>query len=443
MDDGVNASAGCALPKPLVASDPLHRRWARQAAMGSLVLMYLGFPMSLAVANVTMALTVLFWLLSMKKAAWVPFLADAWRNPVVKPAVLLAILVVLATAWSPATGHEIVGYFKKYSKFLLLPVFISLLGDPGVRRRCWQGFGLAMLITLASTWANVWFVVPWSQTNNQGFGVDHTVFKDHIAQGIMMSLFVCLSAMWAIKAPGRWRAAGWWAVCLLSAVSILVLSQGRTGYIGVFFATTLFALSALGGRVKAVLGTVTAMAMLVIVVYAVSPQFQERTDLAFKETHNSSVSVVTSIGARIETWRFMTSGSSKMTVFGAGTGAYPVFARQYFKDPAFCATVCPHPHNQFLLFYFELGLLGLALFFWYIAAIVRRAFEVHAVHRGLLLGFTAVLVVSNMTHSSMWLSTESHYFIMMTALLMASAGRPKLGQGRPEATAAVGAEPLK
>jgi O-antigen ligase len=28
-----------------------------------------------------------------------------------------------------------------------------------------------------------------------------------------------------------------------------------------------------------------------------------------------------------------------------------------------------------------------------------------------------------MTHSSLWLSTESHFFILMTALLMASAGR--------------------
>ena len=29
------------------------------------------------------------------------------------------------------------------------------------------------------------------------------------------------------------------------------------------------------------------------------------------------------------------------------------------------------------------------------------------------------MVISNMTHSSLWLSTESHFFIMVTALLMA------------------------
>ncbi|AOW12394.1 hypothetical protein LPB72_08105 [Hydrogenophaga crassostreae] len=407
--------------KPLVATD--QQPWSRRAAEWSLVAMFFSFPMSVALANVTMALAVVLWLLSMRLVDWKPFLSQAWSNPITKPAFFLAVLVVVATFWSPASGHEIVGYFKKYSKFLILPVFMALLVSRPVRGRCWHAFGLAMLITLVSTWLNVWIDLPWSQTHNQGFGVDHTVFKDHIAQGIMMSLFVCLTAMWTIKAKSRGQAFFWGFVCAMSATSILVLSQGRTGYLGVFFAALVFAFSALGGHIKAAMGTVTVAAMLVVVVYAVSPQFQERTNLALKEAHSSSLSAVTSIGARIETWRFMTSGSTKMTFLGAGTGSYPVFAKSYFKDPAFCAVVCPHPHNQFLLFYFELGLLGLALFFWYIFAIARRAFEVAPVHRGLMLGFVAIMLVSNMTHSSFWLSTESHFFIVMSALMMASASR--------------------
>jgi O-antigen ligase len=409
-----------AAPTDLTSME-LYRPWPRQAALFSLVVLFFAFPISVALANVMMVLTVLFWLMSMKRAAWQPFLRNAWRNPVVRPAILLAVLVVLAATWSPASWAEIVGYFKKYAKFLILPVFISLLADGRVRRRCWQGFALAMLVTLISTWLNVWTSVPWSRTHNQGFGVDHTVFKDHISQGIMMSLFVCVAAMWALKAPSRIRSVLWWTVSLLAAVSILGLSQGRTGYLGVFFAALVFALSALGGRIKAAMGTVTVAAMLLLLVYAVSPQFQHRTDLALKEVHTSSRSAVTSIGARIETWRFMTSPSTQMTLMGAGTASYPVLAKSYFKDPAFCAVVCPHPHNQFLLFYFELGVVGLGLFLWFIGTLVFRAFSVSPAHRGLMLGFSVIMVVSNMTHSSLWLSTESHFFIMMTALLMASA----------------------
>ena len=413
-NEGIEVILSALIPQP---------SWCTQAAKWSLIAMFFAFPISVALANVTMTLAVVLWLFSMRRADWMPFFSQAWSNPVSKPALFLALLVVVASFWSPASGPEIVGYFKKYSKFLILPIFMALLVEGPIRRRCWEAFGLAMLITLVSTWLNVWVDLPWSQTKNQGFGVDHTVFKDHISQGIMMSLFVCAAAMWAIKAERRGQAVLWWFVCVMSATSILVLSQGRTGYLGVFFSAVVFTLSILGGRIKAAVCTVMAAAVLVVVVYAVSPQFQERTNLALKEAHSSSLSAVTSISARIETWRFMTTGSTKMTVLGAGTASYPVFAKSYFKDPAFCAVVCPHPHNQFLLFYFELGLLGLAMFFWYIFAIVRRAFEVAPVHRGLMLGFVAILLVSNMTHSSFWLSTESHFFVVMTALMMASASR--------------------
>jgi O-antigen ligase len=36
------------------------------------------------------------------------------------------------------------------------------------------------------------------------------------------------------------------------------------------------------------------------------------------------------------------------------------------------------------------------------------------------MGFLAVLLVSNATHSSFWLSTENHFFILMSVLLMAA-----------------------
>jgi len=175
------------------------------------------------------------------------------------------------------------------------------------------------------------------------------------------------------------------------------------------------------GKFKAMLGVMTVSCMLLVLVYALSPQFQHRTALVLEEARNSSLHTVTSTGARIEVWRFVASNSTVKTLLGEGTASYPVLARAYFTDPAFCATVCPHPHNQFLLFYFELGLLGLALFLWFMASIVRQGWRHGGTHRGLMLAFVVIMAISSMTHSSLWLSTESHFFILMTALLMASA----------------------
>ncbi|MFC3685124.1 O-antigen ligase family protein [Hydrogenophaga luteola] len=411
------------------------RTLARRAAIYSLALLFGAFPMSVALANSLMLIVVVLWALSLDGTDLREFLRSSWANPVVRPALALALLIVLASFWSPATWAEIGGYYKKYVKFLLLPVFIFLLARREDRAHCWTAFGLALLFTLVSTWLNVWFQLPWSRTYNQGFGADHTVFKDHISQGIMMSLFTVLCAHWAIKATSNWSKVLCWLVAGLAAVSILVLTQGRTGYLSLLLATVVFSLSVLWRRPQMLLGVVLVGALALMSAYTLSPQFQHRTNLAWQEAQNHSAGTVTSIGARIEVWRFMVRQTDfdNAKLMGAGTASYPVLARSYFKDPKFCDAICPHPHNQFILFYFEQGLPGFVLILWFMGAIVRQGLRFNSTHRALMLAFVSIMLTSNMTHSSLWLSTESHFFILMTALLMASAGqrRTPVAQASP------------
>lgn len=406
------------LPHPGAGMDAL----CSKAAALTLVAVFAAFPVSVALANSLMALTLVLLLPRVFRHGTRCVDASILKNPVAWPVFCLAAYILLAATWSPAEWIDIGGYFKKYLKFLLLPIFITLLFEKKTRVLCWKAFALAMLFTLVSTWLNVWTSIPWSRTDNQGFGVDHTVFKDYISQGIMMAFFVCLCAFWAIRAHSRKAAVGWWLVAALGAASILFLSAGRTGYLSLLFSTLVFGIFFVGARIKKVLGILVGALAVLTVAFLVSPQFQHRSMQAWEEARSSSLSTVTSVGARVEVWRFVVKNSSERSLLGAGTASYPVLAQSYFKDPQFCATVCPHPHNQFLLFFFELGLVGLLLFFWLLFVIVRQAFRYPRAHRALMLSFVAVLVTSNMTHSSFWLSTESHFFIMMMALLMASAG---------------------
>ena len=401
------------------------RTFARRGAIYSLALMFGAFPISVALTNSLMLIVFVLWLLSLDGDELRAFPRRAWANPVVRPALALVLLIILASFWSPASWAEIGGYYKKYVKFLLLPVFIVLLVRREDRAHCWTAFGLAMLFTLVSTWLNVWFQLPWSSTFNQGFGADHTVFKDHISQGIMMSMFTALCVHWANRANSNWKKLLCWLVAALAAASILVLTQSRTGYLSLLLATVVFSLAVLWGRPKMLLGVVGVGALALMSAYTLSPQVQPRTNLAWQEAQNHSAGTVTSIGARIEVWRFMVRQTDfdNAKLMGAGTASYPVLARSYFKDPKFCDAICPHPHNQFILFYFEQGLPGFLLILWFMGAIVRQGLRHGSTHRALMLAFVSIMLTSNMTHSSLWLSTESHFFILMTALLMASAGR--------------------
>lgn len=388
-----------------------------------LVLVYFAFPISVALANTTLALAVLLAGVRLSDAQARADLVRTLRNPVVWPAMGLVLVMVVATLWSPADWSEYQDYLRKYFKLVLLPIFLMLLADAEVRKRCWQAFAVAMLFTLVSTWLNVWFDLPWSSTQNQGFGVDHTVFKDHISQGIMMAFFTCATLFWATKSASAVGRVLWSGVAVLAAASVLFLSVGRTGYLSLVLSVLVFFVVALACRPR-LLGTVLGAGLLgLVLALALSSQFQQRTLQAWEEAKSSSPSNVTSVGARVQVWYFAVQQIRERPLLGAGTGSYPVLATAHFDNPAMCATICPHPHNQFLFFLFELGLLGLLVFAWFLWAIVRQAFRHPPAHRALMLAFVAVMLVSNMTHSSFWLSTESHFFILFTALLMASALR--------------------
>ena len=394
-----------------------------------LVLVYFAFPVSVALANTTLALAVFLAGVRLSDAQARADLVRTLRNPVVWPAMGLVLVMVVATLWSPADWSEFQDYLRKYFKLVLLPIFLFLLADTEMRKRCWQAFAVAMLFTLASTWLNVWFDLPWSSTQNQGFGVDHTVFKDHISQGIMMAFFTCSTLFWATKSASAVGRVLWTGVAVLAAASVLFLSVGRTGYLSLVLSVLVFAVVALACRPR-LLGAVLGAGLLgLALAFALSSQFQQRTLQAWEEARSSSPSNVTSVGARVQVWHFAVQQIRERPLLGAGTGSYPVLATAHFENPAMCATICPHPHNQFLFFLFELGLLGLLVFAWFLWAIVRQAFRHPPAHRALMLSFVAVMLVSNMTHSSFWLSTESHFFILFTALLMASALRP-VDQGK-------------
>ena len=121
------------------------RTFARRAAIYSLALLFAAFPVSVALANSLILITVVLWFLSLDAVDWRDFLRTSWANPVVRPALALVLLIVLASFWSPASWEEIGGYYRKYVKFLLLPVFIHLLARREDRAHCWSAFGLALI----------------------------------------------------------------------------------------------------------------------------------------------------------------------------------------------------------------------------------------------------------------------------------------------------------
>lgn len=377
------------------------------------VALYFLFPISVAGANVSMLVVLVAGLLAGQyRQRW-----EAVRgNPVVWASLGLYAWMIIGIAYSPAPWPDVAQHLGKYFKLVFLVLVMSLLMDAKWRRRCWGAFTAAMLFTLVSTYANIWIDLPWSRTHNQGWGVDHTVFKDYIAQGVMMSMFVLIALSQTLnnKLLMQWRFA-WGGAALLAALSITHLSSGRTGYVALAAVLGAFALFAMKGRsrwlVLAGVGLVAA-----VVVYS-SEGLQGRVAQAVQEARSSHQEDLTSIGQRLyfaeKTWNLI----QEKPVLGWGTGAYHGQFCRVATTPVWCDAGKFHPHNQLLFIWVEHGLIGLGLLLFLILLPIFSVRDAAGSTAVLAAGFSGVFLVDSVTHASLWLSTESHFYALLLALV--------------------------
>ena len=80
---------------------------------------------------------------------------------------------------------------------------------------------------------------------------------------------------------------------------------------------------------------------------------------------------------------------------------------------------CIHPHNQFLFFAVEFGLLGVVAYALLIQRSLATALGMTDRFRMLLVAFLAILFVDSFINGPLWVSTERHFFASMLPLLMA------------------------
>lgn len=392
----------------------LYRDHLETGAKACLVGLFLAFPISLALANILLALMLLFWLLAGRfSMRW-----DAVkRNPVTLPALLIYGLILLGALYSPASPQEIGSHLGKYSKFLFVVVAVSLLQEPVWRSRCWIAFQGAMFVVLASTYANIWFDLPWSVTHNQGLGADHTVFQDHISQGIMMTLFVLLALQraWAVRANVKGWA--WFAVAVLAIGNVTHLTGSRTGFLALIAALLAMGLTAVPKRWR--IGLAITSVLLAGLLVMSSSRLQEQAHRGWSEARSDYKVEVSSVGARLRMWEISISQIKAHPWFGNGTGSYHELMRRALNDDAWCAVACVHPHNQFLFFGVEYGLVGMLALAYYFYRPLRYSRGLGLRHQALLVGFMAIFAVDSMTHGPMWLARENFFFSFILALLAA------------------------
>lgn len=396
---------------------PSRWRSAFDAVSGwSAVVLVMAAPFSRSLFLLASLVFSLSWLLSHAPArAW----QDLRDVPATAPLLLLAAIVGLWALWSPAPGGDVFNNIKVYCKLLMVLQLVVTLRDPVWQDRAWKAFVAGMLLVVLSTWLNVFVDLPWSHTSAQGIGQDHSVFVEYVSQSVMSALFLGACIHWSWEARTWTHRAGWLLAGALTLLSVMLLLQGRSGWIAC----------------ASVLGTAVAVKtparwrwwMLLVgllglgLLISVSPLAQQRLIGAYNDIVNYVPMTFSSLGARIDMWRLAWDTFLAHPWLGAGSGMYHSLAAVHFGH---CNMTCTHPHNMYLFFGMEYGLPGLLAFVWLLWRIGRTVRQSTQPRRHLLLFWLVIVAVDSLYNVPLWYRAQSYFFYAMLGLCLASCLSP-------------------
>jgi O-antigen ligase len=391
---------------------------ARYAAIG------LGFAtiVSTALTGVLSAVLLVTWLLGNRWRERLPMIRS---NPVAVAGLALLALTGIGILWSQGSADEALQTFKKYLKLLLIPILATVMTERADRRRGLNAMAVGLVLTLVLSYA-IWLeILPAMPPHIIGTPDDAVVFRKRISHNVFMAYGVLLFAVFAWQAASprmRWV---WSALAGLATLNVLVLVQGRTGYLVLAAMTVVALFTAL--RWRGVIAAAAAVSVAFAGAYLLSPNFKQRIDQIPSQAQqwDPSIASETSVGQRLEFYRNTAELIIDQPLIGVGTGGFPAAYAALVEPRGLIPT--RHPHSQYLLTTAELGVVGLAALIFFFVQHGRAAARLAGAAEALLArGLLALMVVGCTVNSLLLDYAEGVFFAYLTGLLFAgfSADRP-------------------
>ena len=365
-------------------------------------------------------------------------------HPFAIATLVLCAVIFIGISYSNAPTDEVVRALKKYARLLYAPIAIVVLVDERWRRRALLAWMAAMLLTLVLSYLHALWTFPLARATRELEFDDHYIFKHHITQNVMMSVFAiaAFAEAWRLRAGAdrRWRIYAWMFIAGAAVVNILFFVWGRAGYLTLFVnLLVLVAVAFAAARDTRLTWVASALIAAVIAVAATSDMVHQRFQAAVSEVESSQErGISTSIGQRMEYASKSVELIEARPILGWGTGSYAMEYCRIAKTPEWCKLGAYNPHNQFLFFAVQFGLLGVfALAGWLTAAgLSLRKLPVCEQ----LVGYSvlATLVVHSLLDSPLYIVTEGAWYPLMLGIFAAGAYPAKSDTARSETTATDG-----
>ncbi len=345
---------------------------------------------------------------------------------------LALALLALSILWTGADAAAAFSIYVKHAKLLevvLLTVLIRTAADARVAVKALVG---GQVFLLLSSWAlRLGMPVPWQAAS----ATANVVFSTYLDQSIMFA--TTASVLWHLRKEGLWPVWLGTLMALLALANSLLVLEGRSGYLVALSAIALAAMWAMPTKWR--LPTLVATPVIALAALALgSAQVQERVTKIFAESQHfaqtQQVGEADSSGWRLNAWKRSIQAFSQKPLLGHGVGNWTPAVKQFEGANAvamFGEGNASNPHQEFLLWAVELGVVGLLLLLGVLGSLCRDALQFQAPASRALLAAVAATVIACMFNSSLYDDLMGDYLVVTLGLLLAWGTRQKQSVATP------------
>ena len=388
-------------------------RW-QQYSLLAVCCLALAVSMGVALVSLSKVLVLIavlgYVVLDIKYKTW-----PAWREwPLTAAVIVLAFAwMSLTWLWSEAPLADAKSNLSKHSRLLWFIAVFYIIRTPMQAQRVlmWHAGGLAFL--LLGSWL-LWLgvPVPWATAHEAPeLGIVSASTLEQPVFLTMLMAYLCLfKSHWPV---GRWR----WlvpVVMLLTVVNVFFIMTGRTGFLVMFLLLTLVLFWALPRKWQWSFWLVPLL--IGSMLFAVSPRFQQRTTQVISDIQSyQQGSVVTSQAQRLDYWHRSLLAIQEKPVFGHGVGSWTL---NYHRLGGLQVDAPSNPHQEYLLWTVEAGLIGLALFLGIFITLYRSAMSLPAEPKRFMLAMLLIAAVMSLMNCPLFGAAMGECFMLMWACLL-------------------------
>jgi O-antigen ligase len=325
----------------------------------------------------------------------------------------------LSLLWSEGGDSERMVSFMRHARLWVLPAIYYLVQTRQEALKVLVALVMGQAFVVLSSWL-LWLGVslPWAMTKYpMGAGI---VFASTLEQPVMSTLMLVL--VWFLRAeiPQKWRQTIVTIALVLTIANVFFVMTGRTGYLVMMLAISLAIFWLLPKKFRP--AAVLLPIVMALVLGFISTRFQTKmAEIKRDVLEYQKGNFDTSQAQRLDYWAKSLEAIHEKPIIGHGVGSWRV---NYIRLGGADQVNPPsNPHQQFLLWMVEGGLIGLAFLLAIFAAIYRDSRQLDLAAQQALRATLAITILMGMMNCPLFGAGMGEFILLMMATLLAANQR--------------------